>query len=64
MTRYKQTNQQGITQNTITIMYRVQGTMMESYYGDEVQQRKSNLVRKSIRTFYAKMILSFANHLA
>jgi len=24
-------------------MYRVQGTMMESYYGDEVQQRKSNL---------------------
>jgi len=24
-------------------MYRVQGTMMENYYGDEVQQRKSNL---------------------
>jgi hypothetical protein len=24
-------------------MYRVQGTMMESYYGDEVQQRKTNL---------------------
>merc|ERR1712002_463624 len=41
--RYIQTNQQGITQNTITIMYRVQGTMMENYYGDEVQQRKSNL---------------------
>merc|ERR1739848_108928 len=39
----EQTNQQGITQNTITIMYRVQGTMMENYYGDEVQQRKSNL---------------------
>merc|ERR1712055_1008058 len=39
----QQTNQQGITQNTITIMYRVQGTMMENYYGDEVQQRKSNL---------------------
>merc|ERR1712013_781599 len=36
-------NQQGITQNTVTIMYRVQGTMMENYYGDEVQQRKSNL---------------------
>merc|ERR1712025_883787 len=37
------TNQQGITRNTIAIMYRVQGTMMENYYGDEVQQRKSNL---------------------
>jgi len=24
-------------------MYRVQGTMMENYYGDEVQQKKSNL---------------------
>merc|ERR1711887_416540 len=41
--RYIQTNQQGITQNNITIMYRVQGTMMENYYGDEVQQKKSNL---------------------
>merc|ERR1712183_921221 len=41
--RYIQTSQQGITKNTITIMYRVQGTMMESYYGDEVQQKKSNL---------------------
>merc|ERR1711872_723833 len=39
----RQTNQQGITRNTIAIMYRVQGTMMENYYGDEVQQRKSNL---------------------
>merc|ERR1711970_1627076 len=39
----EQTNQQGITRNTIAIMYRVQGTMMENYYGDEVQQRKSNL---------------------
>merc|ERR1712038_456147 len=39
----EQTNQQGITQNTITIMYRVQGTMMDNYYGDEVQQRKSDL---------------------
>merc|ERR1711892_1052723 len=37
--------QQGITWDTINIniMYRVQGTMMESYCGDEVQQRKSNL---------------------
>merc|ERR1712236_27899 len=41
--RYIQTSQQGITKNTITIMYRVQGTMMENYYGDEVQQKKSNL---------------------
>merc|ERR1711872_785002 len=39
----RQTNQHGITRNTIAIMYRVQGTMMENYYGDEVQQRKSNL---------------------
>merc|ERR1711874_110615 len=39
----EQTNQQGITRNTIAIMGRVQGTMMENYYGDEVQQRKSNL---------------------
>merc|ERR1712038_1513266 len=39
----EQTSQQGITKNTITIMYRVQGTMMDNYYGDEVQQRKSDL---------------------
>merc|ERR1712183_699494 len=41
--RYIQTSQQGITKHTITTMYRVQGTMMENYYGEEVQQKKSNL---------------------
>ena len=29
---------------TLTIMYRVQGTMRENYYGEEEMPRKSNLV--------------------